>query len=105
MVVEHPGSLAFSDRTPDRDKPMPSQRIAILYRMILPEHTCPYGVRAKALLEQAGFDIDEHILCSREEVDAFQAEHGVATTPQIFIAGERIGGSTDLENYLVGNSG
>lgn len=79
---------------------MSDQRAAILYRMILPDHTCPFGVRAKAMLEQAGFEIDDRILGSREEVDAFEAEHGVQTTPQVFIGGTRIGGSDDVERYL-----
>jgi len=68
--------------------------------MVLPEHECPHGVRAKALLEQAGFTIDEHILSTRDEVDAFKAEHGLATTPLIEIDGETIGGASDLERYL-----
>ena len=77
-----------------------SERTATLYRMKLPTHECPYGLRAKELLENAGFSIDEHLLTTREEVDAFQAKEGVSTTPQIFIDGERIGGSEDLERYL-----
>lgn len=79
---------------------MPDSRTATLYRMILPDHTCPFGVRAKAMLEDEGFEIEEHILGSRDEVDAFEAEHGVSTTPQIFIHGERIGGSEELRDYL-----
>jgi glutaredoxin len=79
---------------------MADQRSATLYRMVLPDHTCPFGVRAKAMLDEAGFEVDEHILGSREEVDAFKDEHGVATTPQIFIGGERIGGSDDLARHL-----
>lgn len=75
---------------------------ATLYRMKLPDHECPFGVRAKAMLDQAGFDVDEHLLTSRDEVDAFKAEQGVVTTPQVFIAGERIGGSEDLARYLEG---
>jgi len=78
---------------------MPS-RSATLYRMVLPEHTCPFGVRARQMLDEAGYEVDEHILGTREEVDAFKDEHGVSTTPQCFIDGERIGGSTELENYL-----
>ena len=77
-----------------------SDKSATLYRMILPEETCPFGVRAKKLLEENGFTIDEHILRSRDEVEAFEEEQGVATTPQVFIEGERIGGSDDLERYL-----
>jgi glutaredoxin 3 len=75
-----------------------------LYRMILPEHTCPFGVRAKALLEQHGMEVDDRILRSREEVDAFEEEHQVETTPQIFIDGGRLGGCDDLELYLAGQS-
>lgn len=75
-------------------------RTATLTRMILPDHECPHGVRAKAMLEQAGFTIDEHILSTREEVDAFKQKHGLATTPLIEIDGRAIGGSADLEAWL-----
>ncbi len=79
---------------------MADARTATLTRMVLPDHECPYGLRAKAMLEQAGFEIDEHILASRDEVEAFKAEHGVATTPLIEVDGKVIGGSGDLENWL-----
>ena len=79
---------------------MPEARKAVLYRMVLPDHTCPFGVRAKALLESEGFEIDEHILDTREEVDAFKADQGVSTTPQIFIDGERVGGSEELARFF-----
>ncbi len=79
---------------------MANERTATLYRMVLPDHTCPFGVRAKELLEGSGFEIEDRVLGSREEVDAFKAEQGVQTTPQVFIGGERIGGSDDLEDYL-----
>jgi glutaredoxin 3 len=79
---------------------MADAKTAILYRMVLPDHTCPFGVRAKDMLEGAGYEVEDNVLRSREEVDEFEAEHGVGTTPQIFIDGERIGGSDDLERYL-----
>ncbi len=75
-------------------------KTATLYRMILPDHTCPFGVRAKALLDAAGYTVDDRILTSRRDVDAFEAEHGVDTTPQVFIDGKRIGGSDELEAWL-----
>jgi glutaredoxin len=83
-----------------KENDMAEQKTATLYRMILPEHTCPFGVRAKEMLEGAGYEVDDRILSSRDEVEAFKAEQGVATTPQIFIDGERIGGSDALEAYL-----
>lgn len=77
-----------------------AQRIATLYRMKLPEHECPYGLLARRMLEDAGFTIEEHLLTSREEVDRFKAEHGVDTTPVIFINDEQINGSEQLAEYL-----
>lgn len=77
-----------------------SQREVVLYRMKLPDHECPYGLLAKRMLEDAGIEFDDRLLTSREEVDAFQEEHGVETTPQTFIDGERIGGSEELAAYL-----
>ena len=79
---------------------MAESRKATLYRMVLPDHTCPFGVRAKQILQAEGFEVDDRILRSREEVEAFKAELGVATTPLVFIDGEQIGGSDDLERYL-----
>jgi len=79
---------------------MTDHRSAILYRMVLPDHVCPYGVRALQLLEQAGFEVDDRVLATRIEVDALQQELGVDTTPQVFIDGERIGGAEELEAWL-----
>jgi len=79
---------------------MPDNQTATLYRMVLPDHTCPFGVRAKELLEQNGYDVEDRILSTRSDVDAFKEDQGVQTTPQIFIDGERVGGADDLEEYL-----
>jgi glutaredoxin len=68
--------------------------------MVLPEHECPYGRRALELLDDNGFEIEEHQLTSREEVDAFKAEHGLSTTPLIIVDGQTIGGCSDLEKFL-----
>jgi len=79
---------------------MPQEKEILLYRMVLPTHTCPFGLLAKRMLEDAGLQFEDHVLQSREEVDAFKDEHGVATTPQVFVDGERIGGSEELARFL-----
>jgi glutaredoxin len=71
-----------------------------LYRMVTPEHTCPWGLKALDLLKREGFEVEDHHLKSREEIDAFKAEHQVQTTPQTFIDGKRAGGYDELREYL-----
>ena len=46
---------------------MSEQSPAVLYRMVLPEHTCPYGVKAKSMLQQSGFDIDDRAAEAEQE--------------------------------------
>lgn len=75
-------------------------RTATLYRMVMGQHVCPYGLKAKALLERKGFVVEDRWLTSRAEVDAFKQEHAVQTTPQVFIEGARIGGYDDLRSHL-----
>ena len=78
----------------------PPLRDVRLYRMELPDHTCPWGLKAIRLLQEQHLPFEDHPLRSQAEVDAFKAEHGVATTPQLFAGAERIGGYTDLAARL-----
>jgi glutaredoxin len=73
---------------------------ATLYRMVMDEHVCPYGLKARHLLRSRGYTVDDRWLTTRAETDAFKAQHGVATTPQAFVAGARIGGYDDLRRFL-----
>lgn len=75
-------------------------KTAALYRMVMDTHICPYGVKSKWLLERNGYKVEDHHLTTREETDAFKAKHDVATTPQAFIDGKRIGGYTDLRAHF-----
>ena len=79
---------------------MAQEQEILLYRMALPDHVCPFGLLAKRMLEDSGRPFDDRVLTSREEVDSFKDEHGIATTPQVFIDGQRIGGSEQLADYL-----
>ena len=73
-----------------------AKKTAVLYRMVMENHLCPYGLKSKWLLERKGYEVEDHHLITREETDAFKAEHSVETTPQTFIAGERVGGYDKL---------
>lgn len=82
-------------------RPQPNRpRQATLYRMVMPAHVCPYGLKARDLLRRQGYTVDDRWLTTRAATDAFKAEHGVATTPQVFIDGERIGGYDDLRRHF-----
>lgn len=79
---------------------MSDRPVAVLHRMVMPTHTCPYGLKALSLLKRRGFAVDDHHLTSRAETDAFKAKYGVQTTPQVFIDGARIGGYDDLRRHF-----
>lgn len=73
---------------------------AQLFRMVFPNHVCPYGLKAKYLLERKGYKVDDHHLKTRAETDAFKDKHGVQTTPLIWIEEEKIGGYDDLRAFF-----
>jgi glutaredoxin len=75
-------------------------RTARLYRMVMPAHQCPFGLKARHLLRSKGFTVEDHHLTTRQEVEDFKAAHDVKTTPQIFIGDERIGGYDDLRRHF-----
>jgi glutaredoxin len=67
---------------------------------VLPDYVCPDGALARHMLEEGGFEIDEHILATRIEADAFAAEHDGTEPPLVFIDGESVGGADELAIYL-----
>lgn len=77
-----------------------SGKTASLYRMVMPDHLCPYGLKSKDLLERQGFTVEDHHLKTREETEACRKEHRVDTTPHAFIDGERVGGYDDLREHF-----
>ncbi len=65
---------------------------------------CPWGLKAKDLLSREGFDVNDKWLTSKEATEAFKAQHGVKTTPQVFIGETRVGGYDDLRRYSASRS-
>ncbi len=75
-------------------------RDAVLVRMVMPDHVCPYGLKARDLLQRRGYAVEDRLLKTRDEVDAFKAEQHVTSTPQTFIGGRRVGGYDDLRRFF-----
>ena len=65
---------------------------------------CPFCVRAKGLLRDAGLDFEELVL-NRDYTDmTLRAVANSTTYPQVFINGRHIGGADDLEAWLAAGS-
>jgi glutaredoxin len=97
MVVPDPADKGLEASVSSTATPA---RQATLYRMVMDKHLCPYGLKARDLLRRQGYAVDDRWLTTREATDAFKAEHGVKTTPQVFIEGVRIGGYDDTRRYF-----
>lgn len=61
---------------------------------------CPYCARAKGMLHDAGIPFEELVLNRDFREVTLRAVAGVSMVPQVFVNGERVGGSDDLEAYL-----
>lgn len=83
-----------------REKSKGAEKTASLYRMAMPGHLCPFGLKSLSMLKRKGYSVDDNLLESRDEVDAFKQTHDVKTTPVAYIEGERIGGYSDLKKHF-----
>jgi glutaredoxin-like protein len=61
---------------------------------------CPYCVRTKGMLREAGIEFDELVLNRDFSESTIRAVSGESTVPQVFINGDYIGGSEAVEAYL-----
>jgi len=73
---------------------------AAIYRMVTPDHLCPWGIKAKDLLKRNGFDVEDHHLESDEANEAYKRENGFEETPQVFLEGKHHGGYDALRKHL-----
>lgn len=61
---------------------------------------CSFCSKAKKDLKTLGYEYDEHVLGTDYSIKTLVAVSGTTQVPQIFINGERIGGSQELEKLL-----
>lgn len=61
---------------------------------------CPYCVKAKAMLSDAGMEYEEMILNRDFTSRSLYAMAGLDSVPQIFIDGDLVGGASELEEWL-----
>ena len=62
---------------------------------------CAYCQNAKEMLEKAGLDYEEIVLGRDANLRSLRAATGAMTVPQVFVGGHRIGGSEELQEWMV----
>lgn len=67
---------------------------------IITKPGCSFCAKAKALLTEKGFTFEEIVLGRDASTTSIRAITGKTTAPQVFIGGQYIGGSEDLEAYF-----
>lgn len=67
--------------------------------------TCPFCIRAKALLDRKGVQYTEHCIDGDEPARAEMSKraNGRRSVPQVFIDGQHVGGCDDL--YALNSQG
>jgi glutaredoxin-like protein len=61
---------------------------------------CPFCVRAKGMLRDAGIRFDELVLNRDYEEVTLRAVAGASMVPQVFMNGEHVGGADELERWF-----
>ncbi len=61
---------------------------------------CPHCARAKGMLRDAGIEFEELVLNHDYSDRTLRAVASATSYPQVFINGEHVGGSDDLEKWL-----
>jgi glutaredoxin-like protein len=61
---------------------------------------CPFCARAKEMLTEAGIAYEELVLNRDYTEQTLRAVANATSVPQVFVDGEKVGGSDDLEDWL-----
>lgn len=100
---EHPGDpyeVSDADTMLEYLAPGASKPLSV---SILSRKGCPFCMKAKGMLDDAGIEFEELVL-NRDYTDrSLRAIAGATTFPQVFIDGKLIGGAEQLEDWLTVN--
>ncbi|MFO8041221.1 MAG: glutathione peroxidase [Sodalinema sp.] len=61
---------------------------------------CPFCAQAKSLLDDKGWEYEEIVLGRDASTASLKAMTGKTSAPQVFVDGQLVGGSEELETYL-----
>ncbi|WP_410474548.1 glutathione peroxidase [Guyparkeria sp. TX1] len=71
--------------------------------MMFSRKGCPFCARAKGMLHDAELEFDEIVVGDDVNLRALRAVAQTETVPQVYIDGQRIGGSEEVETWLKQN--
>ena len=54
---------------------------ADIYRMVTPDHLCPWGIKALDLLKRNGFEVNDHHLETMDANQQYKEDNDVDETP------------------------
>jgi glutaredoxin-like protein len=66
---------------------------------------CPFCAKAKEMLTAAGMSFEELVLNRDYTELTLRAVAGATSVPQVFVDGEKVGGSDDLEGWMASRKG
>jgi glutaredoxin-like protein len=66
---------------------------------------CPFCAKAKEMLTNAGMAFEELVLNRDYTELTLRAVAGATSVPQVFVDGEKVGGSDDLEGWMASRKG
>ena len=92
--------MSSTRRSQSQNKTATDSKSATIYRLVTPDHVCPYGLKSLDLLERQGFDVDDRHLETEQQATEFREKWDVETTPQTFIGGELVGTLDDVREYV-----
>lgn len=100
MAIQHAPRASSGIRDDAGEPRTAGTQTATVYRLVTPEHLCPYGLKTIDLLKRHGLEIDDRHLETEAEATELREQLGVDTTPQTFIDGELIGTLDDLREHF-----
>ncbi len=67
---------------------------------IITKPGCPYCAKVKTMMDERGMPYEEIVIGRDATIRSIRAITGMETVPQVFINGDHIGGSEELEQHF-----
>lgn len=76
------------------------KKSAAIYRMVTPDHLCPWGIKARDLLQRNGYDVEDHLLETMDANEAYKKEHGYEETRRSSSRANTLAPTTTCQSFF-----